>query len=243
MMQGSDWPAPTAPREPETASERIARAAPAVFIALALHASIAWWLWRAPTPWPSDAMLAAPSSAIEVTFFDHATPPLPLDAPIDRASERADAVPFPATRPTVVEAETEVRRPATPSRAEVTPAVHASELFDDIHGVAADLSGLDASKSPRSRSRLPGREEAFVDARIAFKPPPLTPEQITMRIATTLVSTTAANATTGLMGAIPGRDPGRELQAGHHGDLYLPRGCDDPEDPNTSDACMGIPKR
>ena len=78
---------------------------------------------------------------------------------------------------------------------------------------------------------------------LRFAPPPLTPEQIATAVVRQLVSETAANSTTGLMGTIPGRDPLREMHSSHHGDLNLPRGCDDPENPNLSDACLGVPKR
>lgn len=239
MMQGSDWPVPTAPREPETARERLWRALPAVLLTLALHAGMAAWLLRAPAPWPRPPAAVSSAQSIEITFFDPSPPPPPARS--NAASERADAIPFPTTRPTIAEASTEVREsPPPPTSA---PIVRSEQLFGDIAGVAAGLSRPDAARTPRSNTRLPGRDDAFIDTAIRFTPPPPTPEQVATRFARLVVSTTAANSTTGLMGTIPGRDPLRETQAGHHQNLYLPRGCDDPENPNLSDDCMGIPKR
>lgn len=243
MMQGcDDWPAPAAPRLPETRWERARRALPAIAVALALHAGMAAWLLRAPAPWERASVVASNATAIEIDFFDPAPEPAPPPAAPD-PGERADAVPFPTTRPTTTEAATEVRASPRSEGADPAPVVQAEQLFGDIAGVAAELSRPDASATPRGTARLPGRSEAFSDARVRLKPPPMTPEQIATAVARMLVSTTAANSTTGLMGAIPGRDPLREMQSSHHGDLYLPRGCDDPENPNLDDACMGIPKR
>ena len=241
MMQGSDeWPAPTAPRLPETPRERARRAAPAIVVALALHGAMAWWLLRTPAPWQHAPATTSTAQPIEIDFFDPA-PPEPVATAA--SAERVDAIPFPATRPTRTEAATEIRE--TPGSASDTrdTTVSADRLFGDIAGVAADLSRPDASVTPRNQTRLPGRSEAFSDARVRLKPPPMTPEQIATAVARMLVSTTAANSTTGLMGTIPGRDPLREMQSSHHGDLNLPRGCDDPDDPNLSDECLGIPKR
>ena len=242
MMQGSDdWPVP-APRRPETTGERALRALPAVLVALALHAVVAWTLLRGPTPWHAPAMMASSAAAIEIEFIEPA--PLPPAAPEPAApSERADAIPFPTTQPTRAEAATEVRESPRSETTEHAPGVRADQLFGDIAGVAAEMSRPDASATPRGQARLPGRDEPFSDARIDLRPPPLTPEQIATAVARMLVSTTAANSTTGLMGTIPGRDPLREMQSSHHGDLHLPRGCDDPENPNLGDECLGIPKR
>lgn len=241
MMHGSDWPAPTAPRLPETAREDLWRALPAVLVTLALHAGMAAWLLRAPNPWPRPPASTSTADAIEITFFDPSPQPPPVRS--DAASARADAIPFPTTRPTVAKALNEVRESPYIEPSNAAPVVHAEKFFGDIAGVAADLSRPDTSVTPRGNNRLPGRSESFGDARIRLAPPPLTPKQLATAVARMLVSTTAANSTTGLMGTIPGRDPLRERQAGHHRDLYLPRGCDDPENPNLSDACLGIPKR
>jgi hypothetical protein len=242
MMQGSDdWPVP-APRTPETARERALRALPAVLVALALHAIVAWTLLRDATPWQRLAATASSATVMEIEFFEPA-PLVPTTPEPTAAIERADAIPFPTTRPTVVEAATEVRDSMHNEPTDSTPVVHADQLFGDIAGVAADLSRPDTSATPRANDRLPGRSEPFSEARVHLKPPPMTPEQIATAVARMLVSTTAANSTTGLMGTIPGRDPLREMQSSHHGDLNLPRGCDDPENPNLSDACLGIPKR
>ena len=242
MMQGSDdWPVP-APRKPETARECALRALPAVLVALALHLAVAWTLLRAPTPWQGLPMTASSATAIEIEFFDPA-PPAPAIPEPTAAIERADAIPFPTTRPTIVEATTDVRESMRSDTNDAAPVVHADQLFGDIAGVAADLSRPDTTHAPRGNTRLPGRSEAFSDARVRLKPPPMTPEQIATALARMIVSTNAANSTAGLMGTVPGRDPGRELQRGHHDGLYLPRGCDDPDEPNLSDECMGIPKR
>lgn len=240
-MQGSDeWPAPTAPRQPETRRERARRAAPAIVVALALHAAMAWWLLRAPAPWQHAQAATSTAQAIEIDFFQ---PIAPEPAVTSAVAERVDAIPFPTTRPTLTEAATEIRETPRDARDMNESDVSADRLFGDIAGVAADLSRPDVSVVPRSQARLPGRNEPFSDARVHLKPPPMTPEQIATAVARMLVSTTAANSTTGLMGTIPGRDPLREMQSSHHGDLNLPRGCDDPENPNLSDECLGIPKR
>ena len=242
MMQGSDdWPVP-APRMPETARERLVRALPAVLVALALHAIVAWTLLRDATPWQRLPATASSATAIEIEFFEPA-PPAPAIPEPTAAIERADAIPFPTTLPTIIEAATEVRESTQREPTDSTPVVHADQLFGDIAGVAADLSRPDTSATPRGNNRLPGRSDPFSEARVQLKPPPMTPEQIATAVARMLVSTTAANSTTGLMGTVPGRDPLREMQSSHHSDLNLPRGCDDPENPNLSDECMGIPKR
>lgn len=226
--------------------ERALRALPAVFVALALHGAVAWTLWRGPRPWQPPALTASSATAIEVEFFEPETepaPPTPAAPESMVVHERADAIPFPTTRPTIVEATTEVRESPLSETTDAAPLVRADQLFGDIAGVAADLSRPDATRTSRSNTQLPGRGTPFSDARIRFKPPPPTPEQIATAVARLLISTTAANSTTGLMGTIPGRDPLREMQSSHHGDLNLPRGCDDPDNPNLSDECMGIPKR
>ncbi|MBP6077589.1 MAG: hypothetical protein KA505_02110 [Xanthomonadales bacterium] len=242
MMHGSDdWPIP-APRTPEATHERVVRALPAVFVALALHAIVAWTLLREAAPWQRLPVTVSSATAIEIEFFEP-TPPAPAIPEQAATTERADAIPFPTTRPTIVDAATEIRESTQREPTDTAPIVHADRLFGDIASAAADLSRPDTSSTPRGNARLPGRSDPFSAARIRFKPPPLTPEQIATRVARMLVSTTAANSTTGLMGTVPGRDPGRELQRAHHDGMYLPRGCDDPDDPNLSNECMGIPKR
>ncbi len=143
----------------------------------------------------------------------------------------------------MTEAITEVREPTAVVAPDAAPTVDASVLFGDIAGVAADRSRPNPAKTSRSNTRLPGRTEAFITSDIVFKPPPPSLQQLVNAIGGMVVRTNAANSTTGLMGSIPGRDPGREIQAAHHDGLYLPRGCDDPDDPNLSDECMGVPKR
>ncbi len=238
-MQASDWPAPSAPQRPETRRERMLRVAPATLIALGLHGLMAWSLMRASAPWPRVPTASGQNSAIEVEFL---TPP-PSPPPRDSAQARADTVPFPTTRPTMTEAITEVREPTAVVAPDAAPTVDASVLFGDIAGVAADRSRPNPAKTSRSNTRLPGRTEAFITSDIVFKPPPPSLQQLVNAIGGMVVRTNAANSTTGLMGSIPGRDPGREIQAAHHDGLYLPRGCDDPDDPNLSDECMGVPKR
>lgn len=242
MMQGSDWPIPSAPRLPETARERLQRAAPAIAFTLLLHATMAWWLLRAPAPWQHAATMApAPRPAtLIVEFID--PPPTP-SAPVP--SERIDAVPFPTPRPSVVRAVLQARTPA-PAAASVEPqpaSVDSAQLFGDIAGVASDLAGQGKRADGRVMAPLAGRAEPFIEAGIVFKPPPPSPEKVAIAIMHKLMSTRGANNVTDFMGITEGRDPGREIQRAHHTDLYLPRGCDDPDDPNTSDECMGIPKR
>lgn len=232
---------PSAPREPETTREAFRRAAPAIVITLVLHALATWWLLRPPAPW-SHVRSGASNAAIEIEFFSRpqpivAVPPAPApEAP-------ADSVPFPSTQPSVTEAALRSREPDPPTSESSAPAVSAAELFGDIAGVAADMAGNGRPDGRRSQVQLPGREEAFMDAGVTFRPPPPTPEQIAQAVTRKLLSTRGANNITDFMGLTEGRDPGREIQRGHHADLYLPRGCDDPENPNLSDECMGIPKR
>jgi hypothetical protein len=245
MMQGSDWPAPTAPRTEASRAQVLRAASPAIVVSLALHALLAWWLLQPAEPWVRDpAGSRTDAEAMQVVFFEPEPPPPPADESTVPTA-RADQIPFPKPAPTRVIAAEEARTApaATPAAADSVPVVSAEKLFGDIGATAAQLTGPARPSSRPPPLQLPGRAEPIIDAGIVFKPPPPTPEEIVNGIGRMLLSTTAANPTTGLMGTVPGRDPGREIQAAHHADLYLPRGCDDPENPNLSDACLGIPKR
>lgn len=242
MMQGSDWPIPTAPRLPETAGELLRRAAPAIAFTLLLHATMAWWLLRAPAPWKhATTMSPASRPATLIVEFD---PPAPAP-PAPAAAERIDTVPFPRPRPSVVRAVLQERAPAPPAtNIEPEPAtVDSAQLFGDIAGVASDIAGQGTRADGRVAAPISGRAEAFIDAGIVFKAPPPSPEKVAIAVMHKLMSTRGSTNITDFMGITEGRDPGREIQRAHHTDLYLPRGCDDPDDPNTSDECMGIPKR
>ena len=242
MMQGSDWPIPTAPRLPETARERLQRAAPAIAFTLLLHATMAWWLLRAPAPWQRTATTAhATTPATLIVEFNQPAPAPSMPTP----AERIDAVPFPTPRPSVVHAVLQARTPATAvTTIEPQPAtVDSTQLFGDIAGVASDIAGQGTRADGRVAAPISGRAEAFIDAGIVFKPPPPSPERIAIAVMHKLMSTRGATNVTDFMGITEGRDPGREIQRAHHTELHLPRGCDDPDDPNTSDECMGIPKK
>lgn len=237
MMQGSDWPIPSATRPEAGRFEALGRALPAIAMSVALHGALAWWLLLRPEPWQARALRPPAAATLDVFFF---TPP-PPESSTAPASARVDAVPFPMSKPTVVQAREEVRAaPAAPVPA--PEPIDSAKFFDDIAGVASGMTALDPQRTARSDTRIRDQDRQFIEAGIRFKPPPLTPEQVVNRVIGMVVATNAANSTTGLMGTIPGRDPGRELQAAHHDGLYLPRGCDDPENPNTSDECLGIPK-
>lgn len=248
MMQGSDWPAPTAPPTPETWRERAWRLLPAVAVAGLLHVGVLFVLLRDVSPWVHAPPPTRHGDAIEIVFVPvRAAPtiartdvaPAAADADAAPPLPRADAVPFPASRPVPSVSELD-HRPDTPA----APApISGQALFDAIPGGLANGDALDPNRTPRGSTRLPGRDDAFIDVPVRFRPPPPTPQQIARAVGSLLLSTTAANPTTGLMGAIPGRDPLREMQDEHVRDLYLPRDCDNPEHPNLSDACMGIPKR
>lgn len=234
---------PSAPREPESAREELQRAAPAIVITLAMHGLLAWWLLRPPAPW-SRPPVGVSKAAIEIEFFSRPRTMAPAPPPA-MPEEPADSVPFPSTQPSVTEAPLRSREPEPsplPSQP-IAPAVSAAALFGDIAGVAEDMAGTVKADGRRGKVQLPGREDAFIDAGVSFKPPPPTPEQIAQAVTRKLLSTRGANNITDFMGLTEGRDPGREIQRGHHAELYLPRGCDDPDDPNLSDECMGIPKR
>ena len=160
-------------------------------------------------------------------------------------AERIDAVPFPTPRPSVVQAVLHARTPATTAtNTEPQPAtVDSTQLFGDIAGVASDIAGQGTRADGRVAAPISGRAEAFIDAGIVFKPPPPSPERIAIAVMHKLMSTRGATNVTDFMGITEGRDPGREIQRAHHTELHLPRGCDDPDDPNTSDECMGIPTK
>jgi hypothetical protein len=242
MMQGSEWPAPTAPRLPETPRERTLRVLPAVLVALVGHAILGWTLLRGAQPWQRPALVASSASAIAIEFIE-AVPPPTTTAPIP-PEERADAIPFPLARPVPATAANEARLSAsTPAAApaDAAPAVSAAQLFDQIGGVAAELS-----KNVGDRHAvvpLPGSGRPILEVGDVLKPPPPAPEKIAQAVIRNMMSTRGANNITDFMGITEGRDPGREIQRAHHDGLYLPRGCDDPENPKLSDECLGIPKR
>jgi hypothetical protein len=238
MMQGSEWPVPVAERQAETVRERLARVAPAVVVALALHGVAAWWLLRPPPPWRHAPTTMGRTDAIEIEFYTPAAPPTAATPVVE-----IDAVPFVVARPSVVEAELRFREP-TPAAATALPppGVSGAELYDDIAGVAADMAGAAASPARRSAAELPGRDEPFIDAELQFRKPPPSLQQRTQAVIGLLLRTSGSNSVTDFMGATEGRDPGREIQRAHHHELYLPRDCDNPEKQNLSDECMGVPR-
>jgi hypothetical protein len=241
VMGTCDWPMPSAPRPETGRMESIVRALPAITISIGLHVAGLWWLLRTPEPWQVTRPSQPSADAIDVYFF---TPEPPPQAAAAVPDVRVDAVPFPMSQPSVVVAADEARptapEPVTPTAAET---VDSARLFGEIAGVASDLNPIAPRAQSGSDTRLRDDNRPFLDTDMRLKPPPPTPQQIARYVGRLLVSTTAANSVTGLMGAIPGRDPGREIQGAHHNQLYLPRGCDDPDDPNLSDECMGIEKR
>ena len=240
MLREGDWPIPSA-RLPMNAHERWLQATPAIVVSLLLHLLLAWWLLRTPEPWQATRPSLPSADAIDVFFFAPEPPP---QAAAETPTVRVDAVPFPMSQPSEV-VTTDEARPvtATPDTAPASEVVDSARLFGDIAGVASDLNPIDPRAQSGSDTRLRDDNRPFLDTDMRLKPPPPTPQQIARYVGRLLVSTTAANSVTGLMGAIPGRDPGREIQGAHHNQLYLPRGCDDPDDPNLSDECMGIEKR
>jgi len=244
MTQGRDWPIP-AERRPLTARERIVQAAPAILVSVLLHGIAAWWLLRAVDPWDPRKQAQSTAAAIEVFYFDATPPPPPASPPVVVEMEvmRVYAVPFPMSQPNETVTEMAVREPK-PARVVAQPqAVSAGRLLGDVNGIVSDMAGRAPGSVARSNTQLPGRDVPFSDADVQFKAAPLSPQKRTQAAIGLLMRTRGANTITDFMGITGGRDPGAELSRGHHDGLYLPRDCDDPDHPNVSDECMGIPKR
>lgn len=240
MTQGSDWPIP-AERLPLTARERLVQALPAILFSVLLHVFAGWWLLRAVEPWQPRAHEQRAAAVMEVFYFN--PDPVPPPEVLEMEVLRVYAVPFPMSTPTVTAAETAVREPS-PVHDEAPPlAVSAGKLLGDVNGIASDMAGRAPGSTPRSNTQLPGRDVPFTDADFHLKAPPPSLQKRTQAVIGLLMQTRGANNITDFMGLTGGRDPGREIQRGHHDGLYLPRDCDDPEKPNLSDECMGIPKR
>lgn len=241
MTQGSDWPIP-AERLPMNPRERLVQALPAVLVSLMLHGFAAWWLLRTVDPWQSRVPEQRKTASMEVFYFDPDPPP-PPPAVVAMEVMRVYAVPFPMSTPTVTESETAVREPSPVHNEPPPQAVSSGKLLGDVTGIAGDMAGQAPGSSPRSNTQLPGRDVPFSAADFELKAPPRSLQKRTQAVIGHLMRTRGANNITDFMGVTGGRDPGAELSRGHHDGLYLPRDCDDPENPNLSDECMGIPKR
>lgn len=242
MTQGSDWPIP-AERLPMNTRERFVQAMPAILVSMVLHGFAAWWLLRAVDPWQPRAQAQRTTASMEVFYFNPDPPPLPPPAVVEMEVMRVYAVPFPMSTPTVTETETAVREP-NPVQDEAPPhAISAGKLLGDVNGIVSDMAGHAPGSTPRSNTQLPGRDVPFSAADFELKAPPPSPQKRAQAVIGLLMRTRGANNITDFMGVTGGRDPGAELSRGHHDGLYLPRDCDDPEHPNLSDECMGIPKR
>ncbi len=244
MMQGSefDWPMPTGTREAETPREAALRFLPAILVTLALHGVLAWKLLELRT---TAFTVTEHPEAIEIVFLE----PKPRHEPVVTEAPPtpevdADAVPFPATRSNPETAQPAPREVPIQSQVELRTEVTSSDLFETMSGVAAEIAGQEHQADGRIRTApLAGRDQPFLDTDNLLKPPPKSIEDRAIMVVSNMMSTRGSNAITDFMGIKEGRDPGREMQRAHHEGLYLPRGCDDPDKPNLSDECLGIPRR